>query len=95
MTIPDLPAQDFCLRTMNGIENQWRIQYWAGDYDFTYDTVNRWVHQRDRDLRIESNIVFDRVAEIVLDRFEIQDQVFRIGPELAGKHPCILSTFTE
>jgi hypothetical protein len=36
-------AQDFCLRTM-ATENLWRIQYWGGDSDFTYDTINKWVH---------------------------------------------------
>jgi hypothetical protein len=36
-------TQDFCLRTM-ATENEWRIQYWGGDSDFNYDTVNKWVH---------------------------------------------------
>jgi len=36
--------QDFCLRTYNDEENRWRIQYWSGDFDFTYDTVEKWVH---------------------------------------------------
>ncbi len=37
-------GQDFCLRTLDSIENRWRIQYWGGDFDFTYDTADRWVH---------------------------------------------------
>ncbi len=37
-------AQDFCLRTLDNEQNRWRIQYWGGDYDFTYDTANKWVH---------------------------------------------------
>ncbi len=37
-------GQDFCLRTLDNTENRWRIQYWGGDMDFTYDTANRWVH---------------------------------------------------
>jgi hypothetical protein len=36
-------AQDFCLRTM-ATENTWRIQYWGGDSDFVYDTIEKWVH---------------------------------------------------
>jgi hypothetical protein len=36
-------TQDFCLRTM-ATENEWRIQYWGGDQDFTLPTVERWVH---------------------------------------------------
>ena len=36
-------AQDFCLRTMGG-DNDWRIQYWGGDQDFTLDTMEKWVH---------------------------------------------------
>jgi hypothetical protein len=36
-------TQDFSLRTL-AIENQWRVQYWGGDQDFTLDTVERWVH---------------------------------------------------
>jgi hypothetical protein len=37
-------GQDFCLRTLGDVENQWRIQYWGGDMDFFYDTINKWVH---------------------------------------------------
>ncbi len=37
-------GQDFCLRTLDSTLNRWRIQYWGGDFDFTYDTANRWVH---------------------------------------------------
>ncbi len=37
-------AQDFCLRTLDSIENRWRIQYWGGDFDFSYNTANEWVH---------------------------------------------------
>jgi len=36
-------GQDFCLRTL-GTVNQWRIQYWSGDFDFTYPSQNVWVH---------------------------------------------------
>ncbi|MHC4085013.1 MAG: LamG-like jellyroll fold domain-containing protein [Planctomycetota bacterium] len=36
-------GEDFCLRTL-GDENRWRIQYWGGDYDFTYDSKDKWVH---------------------------------------------------
>jgi len=37
-------GQDFCLRTLDDIDNRWRVQYWGGDYDFTYDSRDRWVH---------------------------------------------------
>jgi len=37
-------AQDFSLRTLDNVLNRWRVQYWGGDYDFTYDTADRWVH---------------------------------------------------
>jgi hypothetical protein len=37
-------AEDFSLRTLDSMENRWRIQYWGGDYDFTLDTVDKWVH---------------------------------------------------
>ena len=37
-------TQDFSLRTLDSIENRWRIQYWGGDFDFTLDTANKWVH---------------------------------------------------
>jgi hypothetical protein len=51
-------AQDFSLRTLDNIDNRWRIQYWDGDYDFTttgagngknvgsYEapTLNSWAH---------------------------------------------------
>jgi len=40
-------GQDFCLRTL-GSNNQWRIQFWGSpptwDLDFTYPTLNEWVH---------------------------------------------------
>ncbi|MCH7919539.1 MAG: LamG domain-containing protein [Planctomycetes bacterium] len=38
-------GQDFCLRTLT-TDNLWRIQYWGGafDQDFTYPTLNEWVH---------------------------------------------------
>ncbi len=36
-------GQDFCLRTL-GTDNQWRIQYWGGDFDFTLDSKDKWVH---------------------------------------------------
>ena len=35
---------DFCLRTLSSVENRWRVQYWGGDYDFSFDTANKWVH---------------------------------------------------
>jgi hypothetical protein len=37
-------GQDFSLRTLDNIDNRWRIQYWGGDYDFTYDTTDKWVN---------------------------------------------------
>ncbi|MCF7973792.1 MAG: discoidin domain-containing protein [Phycisphaerae bacterium] len=37
-------GEDFSLRTLDSVENRWRIQYWGGDYDFTFDTVNKWVN---------------------------------------------------
>jgi len=37
-------GQDFSLRTLDSIENRWRIQYWGGDFDFSYETANTWVH---------------------------------------------------
>jgi hypothetical protein len=37
-------SQDFCLRTLD-TDNQWRIQYGgSADHDFTYPSLNRWVH---------------------------------------------------
>ncbi|MHC4643080.1 MAG: LamG domain-containing protein, partial [Planctomycetota bacterium] len=37
-------SQDFCLRTLD-TDNQWRIQYGGGaGHDFTYDSLNKWVH---------------------------------------------------
>ncbi len=36
-------GKDFCLRTLGG-DNDWRIQYWGGDQDFTLDSANKWVH---------------------------------------------------
>ncbi|NQV32839.1 MAG: LamG domain-containing protein, partial [Phycisphaeraceae bacterium] len=36
-------GQDFSLRTL-ATENEWRIQYWGGDFDFTLDTADKWVH---------------------------------------------------
>ena len=36
-------AQDFSLRTLD-TENSWRVQYWGGDSDFSYNTANEWVH---------------------------------------------------
>ncbi|MHC4734168.1 MAG: LamG-like jellyroll fold domain-containing protein, partial [Planctomycetota bacterium] len=36
--------QDFSLRTLDCTDNRWRVQYWAGDYDFTYDSKDKWVH---------------------------------------------------
>ncbi|MHC4088117.1 MAG: LamG-like jellyroll fold domain-containing protein [Planctomycetota bacterium] len=38
-------GQNFCLRTMT-LDNNWRVQYWGGayDHDFTYDSLNKWVH---------------------------------------------------
>jgi len=38
-------GQDFSLRTLT-TENRWRIQYWGGafDIDFTYDSLDKWVH---------------------------------------------------
>jgi hypothetical protein len=36
-------TQDFSLRTL-ATENLWRVQYWGGDFDFTQDTVDKWVH---------------------------------------------------
>ncbi len=35
-------GQDFSLRTL-ATDNQWRIQYWGGDFDFTLDTMGKWV----------------------------------------------------
>ena len=37
-------GQDFCLRTLDSTQNRWRIQYWGGDLDFSYNTANEWVH---------------------------------------------------
>jgi hypothetical protein len=38
-------GQNFCLRTMT-TDNLWRTQLWGGGYDvdFTYDSLNKWVH---------------------------------------------------
>jgi len=46
-------SEDFSLRTMD-TDGNWRIQYWGGDvaetgwstgdFDFTYDALNEWVH---------------------------------------------------
>lgn len=37
-------GEDFSLRTMANNDNRWRIQYWGGDYDFTYESKDKWVH---------------------------------------------------
>ena len=37
-------GQDFSLRTLDSIDNRWRIQYWGGDFDFTFDSIDKWVH---------------------------------------------------
>jgi hypothetical protein len=37
-------GEDFCLRTLDDVVNRWRIQYWGGDYDFTFNTLERWVN---------------------------------------------------
>jgi len=37
-------AMDFSLRTLDNTENRWRVQYWGGDYDFSFDTAGKWVH---------------------------------------------------
>jgi CotH protein/lamin tail-like protein/concanavalin A-like lectin/glucanase superfamily protein/chitobiase/beta-hexosaminidase-like protein len=37
-------GQNFSLRTL-GTTNNWRVQYWGGpDFDFVYDSLNKWVH---------------------------------------------------
>jgi hypothetical protein len=36
-------TQDFCLRTTTTL-NEWRIQYWGGDWDFVYPSMETWVH---------------------------------------------------
>ncbi len=35
--------EDFCLRTLGDVD-QWRIQYWGGDLDFSFNTLERWVN---------------------------------------------------
>lgn len=37
-------AEAFCLRTLDDVVDQWRIQYWGGDQDFTFNTLEGWVH---------------------------------------------------
>lgn len=37
-------TMDFSLRTLDDTENLWRVQYWGGDYDFSFDTAEKWVH---------------------------------------------------
>jgi hypothetical protein len=39
-------GQNFCLRTLDTGDNQWRTQLWGGafDMDFTYDSLDKWVH---------------------------------------------------
>ncbi len=39
-------GQNFCLRTLDTGDNQWRTQLWGGafDIDFTYDSLDKWVH---------------------------------------------------
>ena len=36
-------SQNFSLRTRGG-NNQWRVQYYSVDQDFTYTSLNTWVH---------------------------------------------------
>jgi len=36
-------SQNFSLRTRGGV-NQWRVQYYSADQDFTYTSQNTWVH---------------------------------------------------
>ncbi len=37
-------GEDFCLRTLGDVVDQWRIQYWGGDTDFIFNTMERWVN---------------------------------------------------
>jgi hypothetical protein len=37
-------SEDFSLRTLGDVADQWRVQYWGGDFDFTFNTLERWVH---------------------------------------------------
>ncbi len=37
-------GEDFSLRTLSDIVDRWRIQYWGGDFDFTFNTLDRWVN---------------------------------------------------
>ncbi len=37
-------GEDFCLRTLDDVVDRWRIQYWGGDFDFSFNTLERWVH---------------------------------------------------
>ena len=36
-------GQDFSLRTLTDTD-QWRVQYWGGDFDFPLDSQDKWVH---------------------------------------------------
>lgn len=41
---PVSAGRDFSLRTL-GVDNNWRLQLWGGyDIDFTYESLNKWVH---------------------------------------------------
>ncbi len=37
-------TQDFSLRTLDFVTDRWRVQYWGGDYDFSFETTEKWVH---------------------------------------------------
>jgi len=37
-------TEDFCLRTLDDVVDRWRVQYWGGDSDFTFNTLERWVN---------------------------------------------------
>jgi hypothetical protein len=37
-------GENFGLRTLGDVVDQWRVQYWGGDADFTFNTLERWVN---------------------------------------------------
>jgi hypothetical protein len=75
-------GQDFCLRTLT-TDNQWRTQLWGGafDMDFTYDSLDKWVHFALVDEGSQTTVYADGVAVAQAPRnlATAGTQPFRIG----------------
>jgi len=74
-------SEDFSLRTMDS-DNNWRIQYWgAGDSDFTFASLDTWVHfthvHDGVSTKVYANGVIIADYEVTLDTTD--DNPFQIG----------------